>query len=453
MASFDYDLFIIGAGSGGVRAARFAANFGARVAIAEERYLGGTCVNVGCIPKKLLVYASHVHSEIEDARAYGWTTESPRFDWPKLIRNKDAEITRLNGVYEQLLRSAGVEIISERAQVVGPQAVKIAGRTLSAERILVATGGWPQIPPIPGRAYAITSNEAFHLEQLPPRITIVGGGYIAVEFAGIFHGLGVETTLVHRGELFLRGFDQDLRAGLAREMKREGVQLQFGVTVTAITRSTSGLALTLSTGETLTADLVMYATGRIPNTAGLGLSEVGVALDANGAVIVNNEYQSSVPSIYAVGDITNRVNLTPVALAEAMAFARRVYGGMDAWVDYEAIPTAVFSNPNIGAVGPTEETARQRYGDIVVFKSTFTPLKHTLTGRGEKTLMKLLVDRTSDRVVAAHMLGPDAGEIIQGIAVAIRAGATKAQFDSTIGIHPTAAEEFVTMRTPVEPLS
>ncbi len=453
MASFDYDLFIIGAGSGGVRAARFAANFGARVAIAEERYLGGTCVNVGCIPKKLLVYASHVHSEIEDARAYGWTTESPRFDWPKLIRNKDAEITRLNGVYEQLLRSAGVEIISERAQVVGPQAVKIAGRTLSAERILVATGGWPQIPPIPGRAYAITSNEAFHLEQLPPRITIVGGGYIAVEFAGIFHGLGVETTLVHRGELFLRGFDQDLRAGLAREMKREGVQLQFGVTVTAITRSADGLALTLSTGETLVTDLVMYATGRMPNTAGLGLSEVGVALDANGAVIVNNEYQSSVPSIYAVGDVTNRVNLTPVALAEAMAFARRVYGGMDAWVDYEAIPTAVFSNPNIGAVGPTEETARQRYGDIVVFKSTFTPLKHTLTGRGEKTLMKLLVDRTSDRVVAAHMLGPDAGEIIQGIAVAIRAGATKAQFDSTIGIHPTAAEEFVTMRTPVEPLS
>src|SRR5882672_5287778 len=246
MAGFDYDLFIIGAGSGGVRAARFAANFGARVAIAEERYLGGTCVNVGCIPKKLLVYASHVHSEIEDARAYGWTTESPRFDWPTLIRNKDTEITRLNGVYEQLLRSAGVEIIAERAQVVDPHNVTIAGRPLRAERILVATGGWPQIPPIPGRAYAITSNEAFHLEQLPPRIAIVGGGYIAVEFAGIFHGLGVETTLVHRGDLFLRGFDQDLRTALAREMKREGVRLQFGVTVTAITRSAGGFALTLS---------------------------------------------------------------------------------------------------------------------------------------------------------------------------------------------------------------
>ncbi len=450
MARFDYDLFVIGAGSGGVRAARFAANFGARVAIAEERYLGGTCVNVGCIPKKLLVYASHVHSEIEDARGYGWTTEPPRFDWPTLIRNKDEEISRLNGVYAQLLRSAGVEILAERAHVVGPQAVQIAGRTLSAERILVATGGWPQVPSISGREYAITSNEAFHLEQLPPRITIVGGGYIAVEFAGIFHGLGVETTLVHRGELFLRGFDYDLRAALAREMEREGVQLKFGVTVANIARNARELTLSLSTGEILTTDLVMYATGRAPNTAGLGLSEVGVALDANGAVIVNNEYQTNVPSIYAIGDVTNRVNLTPVALAEAMAFTRRVYGGMEAWMDYEAIPTAVFSNPTIGTVGPTEEEARKRYGDIVVFKSTFTPLKHTLTGRGEKTLMKLLVDRASDRVIAAHMLGPDAGEIIQGIAIAIRAGATKAQFDSTIGIHPTAAEEFVTMRTPVE---
>ncbi len=451
MAGFDYDLFVIGAGSGGVRAARFAANFGARVAVAEERYLGGTCVNVGCIPKKLLVYASHVAEEIADARAYGWTTEPPRFDWPTLIRNKDKEITRLNGIYEQLLRNAGVEIITERALVTGPQTVSIAGRTLRAERILVATGGWPQVPLIPGREYAITSNEAFHLEQLPPRIVIVGGGYIAVEFAGIFHGLGVETTLVHRGEVFLRGFDQDLRVALAREMTREGVRLQFGVTVTAITRTADGLVLTLSSGETLTADLVMYATGRVPNTTGLGLHEAGVALDAQGAVIVNDHYQTSVPSIYAIGDVTNRVNLTPVALAEAMAFTRQVYGGMDASVDYEAIPTAVFSNPNLGTVGPTEEDARKRYGDIVVFKSNFTPLKHTLTGRGEKTLMKLLVDRASDRVVAAHMLGPDAGEIIQGIAIAIRAGATKAQFDSTIGIHPTAAEEFVTMRTPVEP--
>lgn len=453
MTDFDYDLFVIGAGSGGVRAARFAANFGARVAIAEERYLGGTCVNVGCIPKKLFVYASHLHAEVEDARAYGWTTEPPRFDWPTLIRNKDAEITRLNGIYEQLLRSAGVEILADRARVVGPQEVHIAGRTLRAERILVATGGWPQIPQIPGREHAITSNEAFHLERLPSHITIVGGGYIAVEFAGIFHGLGVKTVLLHRGELLLRGFDQDVRVALAQEMRREDIQLQLGVTVTAITRNAHGLTLSLSTGETLATDTVMYATGRVPNTAGLGLSEVGVELDANGAVIVNEAYQTSVPSIYAIGDVTNRVNLTPVALAEAMAFTRRVYGGMEAQVDYEAIPTAVFSNPNIGTVGPTEEEARKRYGDIVVFKSTFTPLKHTLTGRGEKTLMKLLVDRASDRVIAAHMLGPDAGEIIQGIAIAIRAGATKAQFDSTIGIHPTAAEEFVTMRTPVAPLA
>jgi glutathione reductase (NADPH) len=367
MAGFDYDLFVIGAGSGGVRAARFAANFGARVAIAEERYLGGTCVNVGCIPKKLFVYASHLHSEVEDARAYGWTTESPRFDWPTLIRNKDKEISRLNGVYEQLLRNSGVEIIAERARVVGPQEIQIAGRTLRAERILVATGGWPQTPPIPGREYAITSNEAFHLEQLPPRMTIVGGGYIAVEFAGIFHGLGVETTLVHRGELFLRGFDHDLRAALAKEMKREGVQLQLGVAVTNIARNDRGLTLSLSNGETLTTDMVMYATGRVPNTTGLGLSEVGVALDVHGAVLVNDEYQTNVPSIYAIGDVTNRVNLTPVALAEAMAFTRRVYGDMNAPVDYETIPTAVFSNPPIGTVGPTEEEARHRYGDIVVF--------------------------------------------------------------------------------------
>jgi glutathione reductase (NADPH) len=450
MAGFDYDLFVIGAGSGGVRAARFAANFGSRVAIAEERYFGGTCVNVGCIPKKLFVYASHVHTEVEDARAYGWTTDLPRFDWPTLIRNKDKEITRLNGIYEQILRNAGVEIIAERARVTGPQEVQIAGRTIRAERILVATGGWPQIPKIPGREHAISSNEAFHLEQLPPRIAIVGGGYIAVEFAGIFHGLGVETTLIHRGEVFLRGFDHDLRAGLAREMTREGVPLKFSAAVANITRNAQGLILTLSTGETLATDMIMFATGRMPNTADLGLREVGVALDASGAVIVSDEYQTNVPSIYAIGDVTNRVNLTPVALAEAMAFTRRVYGGMNAPVDYEAIPTAVFSNPPIGTVGPTEEEARKRYGDIVVFRSTFTPLKHTLTGRGEKTLMKLLVDRKSDRVIAAHMLGPDAGEIIQGIAIAIRAGATKAQFDSTIGIHPTAAEEFVTMRTPVE---
>lgn len=446
--TYDYDLFVIGAGSGGVRAARMAGALGARVAVAEDRELGGTCVNVGCIPKKLFVYAAHVSGAIEDAAGYGWTVEPPRFDWPTLLRNKDREIARLNGVYERLLRDAGVEIVPARARIAGPHAVVVGDRRVTAERILVATGGWPLRPGIPGHEHAITSNEAFHLERLPERVVIVGGGYIAVEFAGIFHGLGVGTTIVHRGEVFLRGFDDDLRHGLAREMAREGVALRFGVTVTSIAKHATGLTLAISDGTTLETDAVMYATGRVPNTANLGLAEVGVACDADGAVCVDDEYRTNVPSIYALGDVTNRVNLTPVALAEAMAFVRRVYGGQETHVDYEVIPTAVFSHPNLGTVGPTEAQARECYGDVIVFASTFTPLKHTLTGRGEKTFLKLIVDRASDRVLAAHMMGPDAGEIIQGIAVAIRAGATKAVFDSTIGIHPTTAEEFVTMRTP-----
>jgi len=449
MSSYDYDLFVIGAGSGGVRAARMAAGFGARVAIAEELHLGGTCVNVGCIPKKLLVYASHCGAEIADARAYGWRTAEPRFDWPVLIRNKDAEIARLNGVYERLLREAGVRIIPARAVLAGPQAVRVGGATISAERILVATGGRPSVPNFPGREHVITSNEAFHLERLPQRVTIVGGGYIAVEFAGIFHGLGVDTTLVYRGELFLRGFDRDLREQLARQMAHDGVALRFATNVNRVKRAGDILQVHLDDGARIDADTVMYATGRVPNVDGLGLQEAGVALAWNGAVVVDAQYRSSVPSIHAIGDVTHRLNLTPVALAEAMAFARRTYGGVEAPVDYAFIPTAVFSRPSIGTVGHTEQSAREHFGPIRVFRSLFTPLRHTLTGREEKTLMKLVVARDTDRVVGVHMLGPEAGEIVQGLAVAIRAGVTKTVLDSTIGIHPTAAEEFVSMRDPV----
>ncbi|MCC7410817.1 MAG: glutathione-disulfide reductase [Gammaproteobacteria bacterium] len=449
MAGYDYDLFVIGAGSGGVRAARMAAGMGVRVAIAEQHHLGGTCVNVGCIPKKLFVHASHFGADIEDARGYGWRAGTPAFDWQTLISNKDREIARLNGVYARLLRESGAEIIPSRAVVTGPHGIRIDGRDLSTERILVATGGWPSVPDLAGREHVITSNEAFHLDALPRRLLIVGGGYIAVEFAGIFQGLGVATTLVYRGGLFLRGFDQDLRSALAAHMRSAGVELRFNAEVAAVRPAGDAFEVELGTGARLVTDRVMYATGRAPNVEGLGLAEAGVALAWNGAVVVDDDYRSSVPSIYAIGDVTHRLNLTPVAIAEGMAFVRRTYGGQDACVDYDFIPTAVFSQPAIGTVGMTEEAAREHYGEIDIYRSEFTPLKHTLTGRAEKTLMKLVVVRDTDRVVGAHMLGPEAGEIIQGLAIAIRAGATKRMFDSTIGIHPTAAEEFVTMRTPV----
>ncbi|MGE0383245.1 MAG: glutathione-disulfide reductase [Gammaproteobacteria bacterium] len=444
---FDFDLLVIGAGSGGVRAARMAAGFGARVAIVESGAPGGTCVNAGCIPKKLFTYAAHAGADLHDARGYGWRAEALSFDWPTLRANKDAEIQRLNGIYERLLSGAGVTIVAGRARLDGPQAVEVGGRRLRAERLLVATGGRPRPLAIPGGELAITSDDAFHLERLPARIVIVGGGYIAVEFAGIFHGLGVRTTLVHRGDPFLRGFDDELRTGLAREMRREGIGLEFGAQPERIERAGQGLVLHLADGRAIHADAVMSAIGRLPNVDDLGLETAGVRTGASGAIVVDREYRSSAASVYAIGDVTDRMNLTPVALAEAMAFARRVYGGQETEVDYEYTPTAVFSQPNIATVGPTEAQARARYPQMSVFTSTFTPLRHTLTGRGEKTFMKLLVDGRTDRVVAAHMLGADAGEIIQGLAVAIRAGATKAVFDSTIGIHPTAAEEFVTLRT------
>jgi glutathione reductase (NADPH) len=445
--NYDFDLFVIGAGSGGVRAGRIAASYGARVAVAEERYLGGTCVNVGCIPKKLLVYASEFAEAYEDAAGFGWSPIRPSFAWPRLIANKDREIERLNGVYERLLTGAGAQIIRGRAEVVDHHTVAINGQRISAEYLLVATGSWPTKPTLPGVDLAITSNEAFHLERLPPRAIIGGGGYIAVEFAGIFHGLGSDVTLLHRGAQLLRGFDDDLRVALADELRKRGLGLRLETTIAKIERYDGGLAAMLNDGSRLEADLVMFATGRHPNSRGFGLEDAGVALDANGAVVVDASSQTSVPNIYAIGDLTNRKNLTPVAIAEGHAVADSLFGGRPRTLDYENIASAVFSQPPIATVGLTEAEARARYGAVEIYKSVFKPLKHTLSGRDERSLMKLVVDQKSQRVVGAHMMGTDAGEIIQGLAIALKCGATKAQFDATIGIHPTAAEEFVTMRT------
>jgi glutathione reductase (NADPH) len=450
MADHDYDLFTIGAGSGGVRASRVSAGFGARVAIAEERYLGGTCVNAGCIPKKLLVYASHYGSDLEESGAYGWTVGAARFDWATLIENVHSEVARLNGVYANLLDSAGVERIEGRARILDPHTVAVGERRFSAANILVATGSWPNLPEVPGIEHAITSNEAFHLKQLPGRVLIVGGGYIAVEFAGIFHGLGARTVQLYRGPLFLRGFDDDVRTTLAEEMRKRGVDLRFERTVERIETRGAGLAATLNDGSSVEADQILYATGRRPLTAQLGLEAVGVDLDAVGAVVVDAYSRSSVPSIWAIGDATDRINLTPVAIHEGMALASTLFDDRPTKPDHDDVPSAVFSHPPVGTVGLTEAEARERHGELEVYRSRFRPLRHTLTGRDETTLMKLVVDRASGRVVGAHMVGPDAGEILQGIAVAVKCRATKAQFDATIGIHPTAAEEFVTMREAVQ---
>ncbi len=444
--SHDFDLFVIGAGSGGVRAARMSAALGAQVAIAEDRYLGGTCVNVGCIPKKLFVYASHFSEDFVDARGFGWDVGGAQFNWPRLLENKNREIARLNGVYERLLQDSGAQLINGRARLLDAHTVIVGEKRYGAERILIATGGWPRVPVFPGREHVITSNEVFHLEHLPRRAVVVGGGYIAVEFAGIFHGLGVHTTQLYRGDLFLRGFDLECRTFLAGEIRKRGVDLRFNSDVSAVAKTPDGLSVRLADGEMLNTDLVLYATGRAPNTANLGLESAGVTLKPGGAIVVNDALQSSVPHIYAIGDVTDRVNLTPVATAEGTALARSLFGGTPSRVDYDGIPSSVFCQPNLATVGATEDTARARGREILVFRSTFTPLKQTLGGRNEKVFMKLVVDQVTDRVLGAHMIGPDAGEIIQGIAVAIKAGATKAMFDATIGIHPTAAEEFVTMR-------
>jgi glutathione reductase (NADPH) len=445
----EYDLVVIGVGSGGVRASRVAAGFGARVAAIEEGRLGGTCVNVGCIPKKLLVYASHYGHDFEDAAAYGWDIGACTLDWARLIANKDKEIARLNGVYAKLLDDAGVTRIEGRGRLVDAHTVAVGDRELRAEHILIATGGWPSLPETPGIEHAISSNEVFSLPALPQRVVVVGGGYIAVEFAGIFHGLGARTTQLYRRELFLRGFDDDVRTALAGEMQKQGVDLRFKSDVTRIEKTSDGLQLSLNDGSTLDADVVLYATGRHPNTKDLGLERVGVELGRAGEIRVDDYSRTNVENIWAIGDVTDRLNLTPVALHEGICFARTLFGGQPTKPDHRDVATAVFSTPNIGTVGLTEAEARERHGDVLIFRSSFRPLRHTMTGRDEKTLVKLIVDRESDRVLGAHMLGPEAGEILQGLGIAVKCGATKAQFDATIGIHPTTAEEFVTLREPV----
>ena len=445
--SYDYDLFVIGAGSGGVRASRIAAGHGARVGVAEEYRYGGTCVIRGCVPKKLFVYASHFVEDFEDAAAYGWTMPGPpSFDWPTLVANKDKEIDRLNGIYIGLLRGAGVDMFDGRAVLADANTVVIGEKRISAERILLAAGGTPSLPPIPGIEHAITSNEAFHLEELPEHIVIVGGGYIAVEFAGIFHGLGRRVTQLYRGEQILRGFDGDVRNHLAGEMLKRGIDLRIGVNVDEIAKDGEGFRLSLTDGSELDCGLVMYATGRHPNTSGLGLEEVGVELDDAGAIIVDEWAKTSVDNIHAVGDITDRLQLTPVALMEGHCYADTVFGNNPRKADHRDVPCAVFSQPSIGAVGLTGEEAQAKYGELDLYKSTFRPMRHTLSGRDEQTFMKLIVEPASDRVVGCHIVGPDAAEIVQGIAIAVKCGATKAQFDATVGIHPTAAEELVTMR-------
>ncbi|PJI45981.1 MAG: glutathione-disulfide reductase [Pseudomonas sp.] len=449
--SFDFDLFVIGAGSGGVRAARFAAGFGAKVAVAESRYLGGTCVNVGCVPKKLLVYGAHFHEDFEQAAGFGWTLGEASFDWSALIANKNREIHRLNGIYRNLLVNSGVTLLEGHAKLQDANTVEVDGQRFSAKHILIATGGWPQVPEIPGKEHITTSNEAFFLKSLPRRVLVVGGGYIAVEFAGIFHGLGAQTSLLYRKDLFLRGFDRSVREHLRDELTKKGLDLQFNSDIARIDKQADGtLAATLKDGRVLEADCVFYATGRRPQLDNLGLENVSVELDERGYIKVDEAYGSSEPSIHAIGDVIGKVQLTPVALAEGMALARKLFRPQEYRpVDYKLIPTAVFSLPNIGTVGFTEDEARSAGHKVKVFESRFRPMKLTLTECQERTLMKLVVDADSDRVLGCHMVGPEAGEILQGIAVALKAGATKRVFDETIGIHPTAAEEFVTLRTPV----
>jgi glutathione reductase (NADPH) len=443
-----FDLFVIGAGSGGVRASRLAAGTGAKVAIAEEIRVGGTCVLRGCVPKKLLVIGSHYADNFEDARAYGWNIpEQPTLDWPKLIKAKNAELDRLHGIYLNVLNKAGVTVLNGRATVESPNQVRMGGTLYEAKNILVAVGGWPTLPRIPGIEHAITSNEALELPQLPARVAIVGSGYIAVEFAGIFASMGASVTQIFRADKVLRGFDEDVRLTLGEEMAKKGITLKAGTQVKSIAKRADGaLDLALDDGGALTVDQVLYATGRAPNTNTLGLEKAGVQLAANGAIIVDQYSQSSVPSIHAIGDVTDRANLTPVAIAEAHCLVDTLYRGNPRGLSYENVASAVFSQPPVSVIGLGESEAKAKFGEIDIYVTRFRSLKHTLTGRDEKTMMKLVVKRSDQKVVGAHMVGADSPEIIQGIAIAVTMGATKQDFDRTIGIHPTAAEEFVTMR-------
>jgi glutathione reductase (NADPH) len=454
MQTFDFDLFVIGGGSGGVRAARMSAQRGARVGLAEFAAMGGTCVNVGCIPKKLYSYAAHYGDSFEESRGFGWVGEAPVFDWDTLKANRAREISRLNGIYVQLLESAGVQIITGWARLLDEHTVEVDDKKFTAKNILVSTGGTATVPAVPGREHVVTSDHMFDLNPFPKRLLVVGGGYIACEFASIFNGLGSQVTQVHRRDMLLTGFDDDVRRFIAAEMSKTGITLQLGAEIAAIAKTATGLQVTLKDGGGLEVDTVLYATGRVPNANGIGLEAAGVAVNAAGAIQVNAHYQTSVPSIYALGDVTARMQLTPVALGEAMVVVDQLFGPAAGKkprnMSYEFVPTAVFTHPNIGTVGYSEADARTKFGKVTVFRADFKALKHTLSGSTERTLMKLLVEDATDRVVGLHMVGPDAGEIVQGFAVAMKAGATKAIFDGTIGIHPTVAEEFVTMREPVK---
>lgn len=448
MSEFDYDLYVIGGGSGGVRAARISGGYGARVGLCEESRLGGTCVMRGCIPKKLLVYASHYSASFAESAAYGWDVTVNGFDWSRLIANKDREITRLEGIYRRLLSDAGVDIHEGRGVVVDPHTVEVDGRRFTAQRILVAVGGWPNIPDFPGSEHTISSNEALNLPALPERVLVAGGGYIAVEFVGIFRGLGAQTTTMYRGPRILRGFDEDVRSAVEGGMRERGVDFVYDQIIESVEKTSDGLVVRYSGGDQGRFDQVLMAIGRAPKVAGLGLDEAGVEMSDGGAVIVDEFSRSSVAGIWAIGDVTNRINLTPVALMEGHAFADTEFGGTSRPVDHAFVPSAVFSQPAVGSVGYTEPRARAEFDEIRVYRSVFNPLKHTLTGHKDPMLMKLLVDGATDRVVGCHVVGDDAAEIVQGIAIAVKAGVTKAQFDATIGIHPTAAEELVTMRSP-----
>ncbi|WP_288988649.1 glutathione-disulfide reductase [uncultured Sphingopyxis sp.] len=448
MSDFDYDLFVIGAGSGGVRASRVAASHGARVAVAEEHRVGGTCVIRGCVPKKLLVYGAHFAEDLKDARHFGWDVPDCHFDWQRLRDNVLSEVTRLEGLYGQTLDNHKVTVLKTRATVVGPQKVRLAdGTELTTERILVATGGWPFVPEFPGSEHAITSNEVFHLDSLPKRVVIAGGGYIANEFAGIFNEFGSKVTIVNRGDAILRGYDEQIRDRLLQISMTKGIEFRFNAPFKSIEKQDDGsLMVHLDNCDPIAADAVLVATGRVPNTKGLGLEAAGVELDKDGAVKVDDNNQSSVPSIYAVGDVTNRIQLTPVAIREGQAFADSVFGGKPTTVDYANVPSAVFSHPPIGAVGLTEAEARNKLGAVRIYTSDFRAMKNVLAGRNERALYKMVVNAATDQVVGLHMIGPDAPEILQAAAVAVKAGLTKADFDATVALHPSMAEELVLLK-------